>query len=248
MDYEYTIIVGDSDYSALSKKDKKDFQLVGLYDQEYIQKVLRDNKLATPYKERKEWTDNPKETFDFIFNELTNGFADLLKLSGVEKLEDVETNIYIKTLPKYMGPYKDGDLSEDEFLLEEKKAKKKGLLFIPKVYKKTVHLLGAEDWQEENIDEQWKMEDFIWMGSITYEEICKEVDDVNLWVHEEMPLNLAQLEKIYGNGKHPFDGNYHRSTPLYEGHLYPSSFSEIYEYQKTDSLIVCKSETVILKE
>ena len=52
-------------------------------------------------------TDNPKETFDFIFNELTNGFADLLKLSGVEKLEDVETNIYVKTLPKYMGEYKD---------------------------------------------------------------------------------------------------------------------------------------------
>ena len=36
-----------------------------------------------------------------------------------------------------------------------------------------------------------------------YEEICKQVDDVNLWVHEEMPLNYAQLEKIYGNGK-PF--------------------------------------------
>ena len=89
------------------------------------------------------------------------------------------------------------------------------------------------------------MEDFIYMGGIDYEEICKQVDDVNLWVHEEMPLNHAQLEKIYGNGKRPFDGNDHRSTPLYEGHL-SCSFAEIYEYQKTDSLIVCKSETVIL--
>ena len=245
MDYECTIIVGDSGYSALSKKDQKGFELVGYYDQEYIQKVLRDNKLATPYKERKKWTDNPKETFDFIFNELTNGFADLLKVSGVEKLEDVETNIYVKTLPKYMGQYKDGDLSEDEFLLEEKKAKKKGLLFIPNVYKKYVHLIGAEDWQEENIDEQWKMEDFCWMGHIGYEEICKEVDDVNSWVHEELPLNLAQLEKIYGNGKNPFVE--HSVTPVYEAH-FSCSFAEIFEYQKTDSLIVCKSETVILKE
>ena len=40
-----------------------------------------------------------------------------------------------------MGQYKDGDLSEDEFLLEEKKAKKKGLLFIPKVYKNMFILL-----------------------------------------------------------------------------------------------------------
>ena len=48
------------------------------------------------------------------------------------------------------------------------------------------------------------MEDFCWMGSIDYEDICKRVDDVNLWVHEEMPLNLAQLEKIYGNVKRPF--------------------------------------------
>ena len=124
MDYECTIIVGDNDYSALSKKEQKGFELVGLYDQEYIQKVLRDNKLATPYKERSKWSDDPKETHDFIFNEETNGYADLLKLSGVEKLEDVETNIYVKTLPKYMGQYNDGDLSEDEFLLEEKKAKK----------------------------------------------------------------------------------------------------------------------------
>ena len=245
MDYECTIIVGDSGYSSLSKKDQKGFELVGLYDQEYIQKVLKDNKLATPYEKRSEWSDDPKETFDFIFNELTNGFADLLKLSGVEKLEDVETHIYVKTLPKYMGQYKDGDLSEDEFLLEEKKAKKKGLLFIPKVYKKYVHLLGAEDWQEECIDEQWKMEDFCWMGSIDYEDICKQVDDPNLWVHEEMPLNLAQLEKIYGNGKYPFDGNYHSSTPLYEGHFTASSFAEIFEYQKTDSLIVCLDETVM---
>ena len=243
MDYECTIIVGDNDYSALSKKDQKGFELVGLYDQEYIQKVLEDNKLALSYEERSKWTDDPKENHDFIFNELTNGFADLIKLSGVEKLEDVETNIYIKTLPKYMGQYKDGDLSEDEFLLEEKKAKKKGLLFIPKVYKKYVHLIGAEDWQEECIDEQWKMEDFIYMGGIDYEEICKQVDDVNLWVHEEMPLNLAQLEKIYGNGKTPFVE--HSFTPLYEAH-FSCSFAEIFEYQKTDSLIVCKSETVIL--
>ena len=93
------------------------------------------------------------------------------------------------------------------------------------------------------------MEDFIYMGGIDYEEICKQVDDVNLWVHEEMPLNYAQLEKIYGNGK-PFAEHFGGSggdTPLYEAH-FSCSFAEIFEYQKTDSLIVCKSETVILKE
>ena len=89
------------------------------------------------------------------------------------------------------------------------------------------------------------MEDFIYMGGIDYEEICKQVDDVNLWVHEEMPLNHAQLEKIYGNGKRPFDGNDHRSTPLYEGKMYPSSFAEIFEWVNDDNLIVCKDETVV---
>ena len=85
------------------------------------------------------------------------------------------------------------------------------------------------------------------MGMVRFEVISKEVDDVNLWVHEEMPLNYAQLEKIYGNGK-PFAahrGGFGGSTPLYEGH-FSCSFAEIFEYQKTDSLIVCKDETVIL--
>ena len=80
-EYCSTLIVGDSGYSSLTEEEKKEFELVGLYDQTYIQKVLEDNKLATPYKDRKEWTDNPKETFDFIFNPSTRGFEDLLKLS-----------------------------------------------------------------------------------------------------------------------------------------------------------------------
>jgi len=240
--YCSTLIVGDSGYSSLTEEEKKEFELVGLYDQEYIQKVLRDNKLATPYEKRSEWSDDPKETFDFIFNELTNGFADLIKLSEVEKLEDVDTHIYIKTLPKHMGPYKDGDLSQDEFLLEEKKAKKNGLLFIPKLFITKLHLIGAEGFQEDCIDEDWKMEEFCWMGSIDYEEICKEVDDVNLWIHKEMPLNYAQLGKIFGFGR-PFVENC--STPLYEGKMYPSSFAEIFEWVNDDNLIVCKDETVV---
>ena len=45
-------------------KDQKGFELVGLYDQEYIQKVLRDNKLATPYEKRSGWSAEPKENHD----------------------------------------------------------------------------------------------------------------------------------------------------------------------------------------
>mgnify|MGYP001345674736 CR=1 FL=1 len=103
-------------------------------------------------------------------------------------------------------------------------------------------LLYAEGFQEDCIDEDWKMEEFAWMGSIDYEEICKEVDDVNLWVHEEMPLNYAQLGKIFGFGR-PFVENC--STPLYEGKMYPSSFAEIFEWVNDDNLIVCKDETVV---
>tara|TARA_Y100000589_G_scaffold38202_1_gene31965 strand:- start:847 stop:1566 length:720 start_codon:yes stop_codon:yes gene_type:complete len=239
MDYECTLIVSDIGYSSLTKKDQKDFEIVGHYNQKYIQSVLEDNKLATPYEKRKDWTDNPKETFDFIFNKSTNGFADLLKISGVEKLEDVDTDIHIKTLPKYSGSYKEGDLSQKEFLIEEKKGKKEGVLFIPKVFIKEVHLIGGEGWWEDTIDREQDRAEFIYMGGIDYKEICKEVDDVNLWVHEEIKnLNYAQLEKIHGRwrGESTFVDCY---SPLYEGDPWVNFWSEIYEYQLDEKLIVC---------
>ena len=223
-EYCSTLIVGDSGYSSLTEEEKKEFELVGLYDQTYIQKVLEDNKLATPYEERKDWTDNPIENFDFIFNPSTRGFEDLLKLSGVKKLKDVKTNIYVKTI--------DG-ITSDEFLIEETKGKKEGILFIPSLYDKDVQLIAAEGWWEDATEEERMY--FIWLGGIDYKDICKEVDDINLWVHKEVPLNFAQLEKIYG---YPFKSE-SCYTPIYSAELTADSFSEIFELTKDEYLIVC---------
>ena len=232
-EYCSTLIVGDSGYSSLTEEEKKEFELVGLYDQTYIQKVLEDNKLATPYQERKEWTDNPKETFDFIFNPSTRGFEDLLKLSGFKNLKDVKTNIYVKTI--------DG-ITSDEFLIEETKGKKEGILFIPSLYDKDVQLIAVDTYMEDATEEMKEL--FTCLGKIKYEDICKDCIvettedqefeiDMNSWESDEVPMNYAQLEKIYG-------GDFtEQITSLYSADVTADSFSEIFELSKEDYLLAC---------
>ena len=232
-EYCSTLIVGDSGYSSLTEEEKKEFELVGLYDQTYIQKVLEDNKLATPYEERKDWTDNPIENFDFIFNPSTRGFEDLLKLSGVKKLKDVKTNIYVKTI--------DG-ITSDEFLIEETKGKKEGILFIPSLYDKDIQLIAVDTYMEDATDEMKEL--FTYLGRIKYEDICKDCIiettedqefkiDMNKWESDEVPMNYAQLEKIYG-------GNFtDQITNLYSADVTADYFSEIFELSKEEYIITC---------
>ena len=232
-EYCSTLIVGDSGYSSLTEEEKKEFELVGLYDQTYIQKVLEDNKLATPYKERKEWTDNPKETFDFIFNPSTRGFEDLLNLSGVKKLKDVKTNIYVKTLD---------EITSDEFLVEEKKGRQKDILFVSSLYDKDVQLIAVDTYMEDATDEMKEL--FTYLGRIKYEDICKDCIiettedqefkiDMNKWESDEVPMNYAQLEKIYG-------GNFtDQITNLYSADVTADYFSEIFELSKEEYIITC---------
>ena len=232
-EYCSTLIVGDSGYSSLTEEEKKEFELVGLYDQTYIQKVLEDNKLATPYKERKEWTDNPKETFDFIFNPSTRGFEDLLNLSGVKKLKDVKTNIYVKTLDF---------ITSDVFLIEQKKGRQKDILFVSSLYDKDVQLIAVDTYMEDATDEMKEL--FTNLGRIKYQDIFNDsiVEttedqefevDIDSWESDEVPLNYAQLEKIFG-------GDFtDQMTSLYSADLTADSWSEIFELSKEEYLIAC---------
>ncbi len=232
-EYCSTLIVGDSGYSSLTEEEKKEFELVGLYDQTYIQKVLEDNKLATPYEERKDWTDNPIENFDFIFNPSTRGFEDLLKLSGFKNLKDVKTNIYVKTI--------DG-ITLEEFLIEETKGKKAGILFIPSLYDKDIQLIAVDTYMKNATEEMKEL--FTFLGKIKYEDICKDCIiettedqefkiDMNKWESDKVLMNYAQLEKIYG-------GDFtEQITSLYSADVTADSFSEIFELSKEEHLIAC---------
>ena len=85
---------------------------------------------------------------------------------------------------------------------------------------------------------------FTFLGKIKYEDICKDCIiettedqefkiDMNKWESDEVPMNYAQLEKIYG-------GNFtDQITSLYSADVTADYFSEIFELSKEEYIITC---------
>ena len=225
-----TWIVGDIGYSSLTEEEKKEYELVGLYDQKYVQKIIEDYKLSLPYQERKK-NPKPDDILDRpIFGGLVDGFKGLLKISGVKKLEDINTKIYIKT--------KD-EIDDEEYLNDYKKRRKKDLLWIDSFVEPEVNVIALDNYMDGLSDEEkatWRYWETVKYADIFNDCIVETTEDqefevdLDKWESQKVHLNYDQLEKLFGGD---FTDN---MTGVYTKTLTFNSFSELHQFKSsTDS-------------